>query len=320
MILRTQIEIKPFESQIDYSSRVFAIGSCFAQRIGASLEAAKFQTLVNPFGALFNPISIAQSVERIASNRRVTMEEIKCGAGGLFHYDFHSQLNRNGREETVESINSAVESAHHWLEGADWVVITLGTAWVYELRESGAVVANCHKQHPNLFERRRLSVEEVVGSLGEVIERYLGGKRVIITLSPIRHIADGLAENSLSKATLRVAIDELVSRFENVDYFPSYEVMVDDLRDYRFYDRDMVHPSPLGVEYIWDLFCGAAISEEARKRMQSVERIVRAANHRPRSVDSPQYKLFCEQQLRAIEEFAELDFSCERRFFESQLK
>lgn len=320
MRFRTEIELKPFEPKVDYSSRVVAFGSCFAQQIGAQLQRAKFHTLVNPFGALFNPVSIAQSIERIAANRSVSPDQIEQGSEGLFHYDFHSQLNGDERTEMAININQTIEQANRSLAQADWVILTLGTAWVYELKESGRVVANCHKQHPNLFERRRLSVDDVVGALAPLMEGALRGKRVVITLSPIRHLGDGLDGNSLSKATLRVAIEQLVSQFENVIYFPAYEIMVDDLRDYRFYGEDMTHPTPMAVEYIWELFCRAALSADAVETMAKVESIQRAVNHRARTPHSQSYRDFCRQQIEAIDKLNHLDFAAERAQFSDKIE
>ncbi|MFR9652090.1 MAG: GSCFA domain-containing protein [Rikenellaceae bacterium] len=319
MRFRTEIEINPFEPKVNYSSRVVTFGSCFAEVIGERLKRSKFNTVVNPFGAQFNPISIAQSIGRIGAMELISTDQIEQGSDVLFHYDFHSMFNCSDREVMSNRINQTIASSHHALREADWVILTLGTAYVYELKERCRIVANCHKQHPKLFIRRRVSVDEIVDRLSQLIENELSGKRVIITLSPIRHIADGLAENSLSKATLRVAIDELISKYDKLHYFPAYEIMMDDLRDYRFYDNDMLHISNMAKEYIWEHFCSTALSAESLRCMSQVEKIIQATEHRPRDPFSDGYKTFCQQQLKKIESLKEVDLSIETEYFKKRI-
>lgn len=319
MRFRTEIELYPFEPKVNYSSRVATFGSCFAEVIGEQLKRLKFNVLTNPFGAQFNPISIAQSIERVAAEGLISEDQIEQGSEGLFHYDFHSMLNDTDRGAMTKGINKAISAAHKALNSAEWVILTLGTAYVYKLKESGRVVANCHKQDPKLFERNRLSVSEIVDVLSPLFENELREKEVIITLSPIRHIADGLAENSLSKATLRVAIDELTKRYDRLHYLPAYEIMMDDLRDYRFYGDDMVHPSSMARGYIWDYFCNVALSPHTRATMAKVEKIIKATEHRPNDPKSDGYRRFCQQQLKAIESLGEVNLGVERDYFKDRI-
>ncbi len=316
MKFRTQIEIAPFGAKIDYSERILAVGSCFAEAVGGRLARSKFGAVVNPTGVLFNPASIARTLQRFEHKRFVSEDEIQSGAMS-FHYDFHSSLSAPTSEECVERINQAVELGHEALTQSDWIIVTLGTAWVYELRSSGEVVANCHKQPAANFVRRRLSVSEIVGMLHSSLSHLLATKKVILTLSPVRHVGDGLSENSLSKATLRVAIEEFVSQHPmSVFYFPAYEIFVDDLRDYRFYAEDMVHPSSVGVDYVWDKFCDVALSLESQRVMGQVIGVVRAAEHRPVNRQSEAHRRFCEAQLRAIESLSEsVDLSEMQQYF-----
>lgn len=320
MKLRTEIEITPFNEKIDYTSRIFTIGSCFAQRIGDEMARAKFPTTTNPTGTLFNPMSVCGAIDRLARREFVAADELREGASGWYHFDFHSSFSAPTKEETLKRINHAIEVGHEAIQSADWVVITLGTAWVYRRVEGGALVANCHKLQARNFRRERVFVEEVAVRLCETIDKYLVGKNIIFTVSPIRHIADGLSENSLSKATLRLAIDSVVQRYENVSYFPSYEIVIDDLRDYRFYAQDMVHPSDLAVEYIWDLFCDAALSQRAMELMPRVQRVIKAMEHRPINPSSDAHKSFCRAQLKAISELSQIDMSEENQYFSEQLK
>ncbi|MFI3302481.1 MAG: GSCFA domain-containing protein [Rikenellaceae bacterium] len=316
MKFRTQIEIAPFEAKIDYSDNILAVGSCFAATVGGKLARSRFKATVNPTGVLFNPASIAQTLQRFEHKRFVTLSEIQEGATP-FHYDFHSSLCAPTPSECVAMINQAVELGHEALMQSDWIIVTLGTAWVYELARSGEVVANCHKQPAVNFIRRRLSVSEIVDMLNQSLSHLLTTKKVILTLSPVRHVGDGLSENSLSKATLRVAIEEFVSQHpSSVYYFPAYEIFVDDLRDYRFYAEDMVHPSSVGVDYVWDKFRDVALSLDSLRVMEQVESVIRAAEHRPVNPLSDGHRRFCEAQLRAIEGLSgSVDLSEMRQYF-----
>ncbi len=315
MKLRTEIDIEQFNEKIDYSSRIFTIGSCFAQRIGAAMSRAKFRSTVNPTGTLFNPMSVCSSIERLSTKRFVAEEELREGDLGWYHLDFHSSLSAPTKHQTLQQINHAIERGHEAIRSADWVVITLGTSWVYRSIESGELVANCHKLPARYFRRERISVAEIVERLSKTIDNHLNNKNVILTVSPIRHIADGLSENSLSKATLRLAIDELEHTYNNIVYFPSYEILIDDLRDYRFYAQDMVHPSDVAVEYIWELFCEAALSSKAKELMPRVMKVVKAREHRPINPTSDAHKLLCQAQLRAIDQLSQVDMSEEKRYF-----
>ncbi len=325
--LRTEIALPKLEAKIDYNREIFTIGSCFAQRIGDELLRNKFRATVNPTGTLFNPISICSTLERIAKCQLINEVDllpfdVNDSNGGWYHYDFHSSLSASTKEATTQRINQTIERAHDALERSEVVVITLGTAWVYQLE--GLVVANCHKQPARNFKREKLCVEQIVEQLQSVIERYLGGKKVVLTLSPIRHIADGLSENSLSKAILRVAIDELVQRNRSVEYFPAYEIMVDDLRDYRFYEVYMIHPSQLAVEYIWSLFCNSTMDTPTMQTKEKIEQIAKAASHRVQNPASQQHLTLCRRQIEAIEMIEKLnpkvDLSFERGYFSNFLE
>ncbi len=319
MKFRTEIEIQKAEHQIGYCSKVLSLGSCFAQSIGDKLLASKFDACVNPVGVLFNPLSICAAIERFEHRTMVNSTEIECGAESYFHFDFHGSLSASTPQEALAGINAAVERGARAIEQCDTIIITLGTVWVYELVESGRVVANCHKQPSKRFVRRAMGIDEVVEALGAVVAHY-ADKRFIFSVSPVRHLAEGLAENSLSKATLRVALSQIVSQFSNASYFAAYEIMIDDLRDYRFYGEDMLHPSPQAVEYIWSKFVESNISPQAHQTMKSVESIVRAAAHRPLHRCSEAFRNFCKQQLSEINKHPEIDFGKESAYFRSQLQ
>ena len=196
------------------------------------------------------------------------------------------------------------------------MIITLGTAWVYEHKATGKIVSNCHKIPQRDFTRRRLSVAEICELFRPLMEGILKGKQVTFTVSPVRHVSDGLAENSVSKATLRLAVDQLCSEYSNADYFPAYEIVTDDLRDYRFYADDLIHPSVAAIEYIWDKFINSALNDSTKEQLERVEKIVAAAAHRPFNPSSEEYKKFCNRYLNEAKTLSSIDFSAECAIFE----
>lgn len=319
MKFRTQIDIPKAVAQLDYTSRIFSLGSCFALSIGGKLQRSKFTTVVNPMGVMFNPMSIASTLERFEQRKMVEESELQQGREGWFHFDFHGSFSHRDPNVAVQKMNQAVDAGHLAFAQSDTVIITLGTMWIYKLLNGGEVVANCHKEPSKRFERLAMSVDEIVEIIGNYVAKY-PSKRFIFSLSPIRHLADGHAENSLSKATLRVAIAKIVELYSNASYFPAFEIMMDDLRDYRFYDEDMVHPSSQAVDYIWSKFCESQISAEAQATMQSVASIVRAAAHRPFDAASESYREFCCKQLELIKKHPNIDFGKESAFFRGQLQ
>ena len=317
MKFRTEIEVAPLVEGLEYGAKIFALGSCFAENISERLRRAKFSIESNPFGVLFNPFSIANAIERLDDARTFAVCDVK-GVGECFYsFDAHSSLDGKTQTEAFGNLNRAVAQGSKALHDAEWVILTFGTAWVYE--HEGRVVANCHKQPASQFERRRLSVEEIVERYSRLLAGVLRDKRVILTVSPVRHIGDGLQENSVSKATLRLAVEELVTKFENVCYFPSYEILIDDLRDYRYYADDLAHPSKMAVEYVWECFCEAVLADDAKAKLPLVEQIVAAAEHRPFNPESEAHKAFCRKMLAKAESMPEVDFSLEKSVFERYL-
>ena len=317
MKFRTEIEIAKFAEGIDHTQKVFALGSCFAENISERLAKAKISVTTNPFGVLFNPFSIANAIERLDDTRTFAVCDIKAGRDAFFSFDAHSSLDGTTQTEAFANLNKAVAQGAKALHDADWVILTFGTAWVYE--HEGRVVANCHKQPASEFERRRLSVEEIVKRYDTLFEGVLRDKKVVLTVSPVRHIGDGLQENSVSKATLRLAVEELVAKYENAHYFPSYEILIDDLRDYRYYADDLAHPSKMAVDYVWERFCEAMLSTKAQEQLPKIEQIVSAAEHRPFNPESEAHRAFCRKMLAKVESMPEIDFTSEREVFEKNL-
>jgi hypothetical protein len=323
MQFRTTVKIESLKQKIGHNDSILSLGSCFADNIASRLAAAKFQITASPSGVLFNPESIASAIERYSRAAAPTAEELREGDEGWYSFDFHSSLSHSEREVALAQMQQAVEQGAEALAKAKVVIVTFGTAWVYRFKENGRVVANCHKQHQSLFSREMLSIEEIVERYAPLMEGVLAGKKVIMTVSPIRHLSDGLEANSLSKAILRVAIDKLAERYDNVHYFPSFELLNDDLRDYRFYADDMTHPSAVAVDYIWERFEDYAFSAATTDIIKRLRKIADAVAHRPLNADTEAHRNFC---LKMIGEIAAMecvtsgiDFSEEKRHFKQFL-
>lgn len=294
MKLRTEIENVPSLQPISCRDGIFVIGSCFADNIGSWLEQSYLKVSANPFGVLYNPASIAKAIAF-----RNHAQTIIQGADGLFYsFDLHGRFCAQSRDQLVQLIDNVQKNASEAFANAKHVLVTFGTAWVYQ--REGEIVANCHKFPAKEFTRRRLTVEEIVSMWSELIETSGNSKHFIFTVSPIRHIKDTLHGNQISKSTLLLAIDELCSRFpDRVEYLPVYELLVDDLRDYRFYAEDLVHPSALAVEIVKEYFAHNCLDKECREYLKEVEPLVKAAQHRPLHPESEAYASFkCQNNLK----------------------
>lgn len=320
MKFRTEIDKPQLKGRIDYNSKIVTLGSCFAENITKRLAAAKFCVKHSPVGILFNPASIASTLTAFAERSAVDCGRIVRRSEGWVSLDCHSELTMPTEEEAIKTLQNAIDEGHKLLRSATCVIITFGTAWVYEHIATGRVVANCHKQPSREFCRHRMSVEEIVNLFKPLMEGVLRDKHIIFTVSPIRHTADGLTENCVSKAILRLAADTLSSTYDNADYFPAYEIVTDDLRDYRFYAEDMVHPSAQAVEYIWQRFIESALADSAVELLPKVEKIVAAATHKPFNPNSEEYATFCKRYLKEAQRLSMIDFSAECEVFERYSK
>lgn len=324
MQFRTITKITPLRQKIAHNNTIFSLGSCFAENIAQKLAERKFRITEAPSGILFNPESIARTLEIYQNNVQLGGQELRLGDEGWFSYDFHSSLSHVEHDTALQQMQDAINLGHRSLQEADVVVITFGTAMVYTLKEQQQVVANCHKQPQQLFSRSMLSVDDIVQRYCPLMEGALRDKLVIFTVSPIRHLSDGLEDNSLSKATLRLAIDALIKRYANAEYFPSYEILCDELRDYRFYAEDMIHPSKVAVEYIWERFEEFAFSAATIDLVKRIKRIAEAVAHRPLRPETEAHRRFCLKmigEIAAMECASEgLEFSAEKRFFKDFLR
>ena len=298
MELQTKVPIQPSDIPIDYESEVLLLGSCFVENIGGKLDYFKFQTLQNPFGILFHPLAIENLIKRAIGEQFYQGDEVFQQEGIWRCFDAHSDVRSNDPNVLVEMLNQRLVETKRRLEGSSHIIITLGTAWVYELASTKKVVANCHKVPQKEFHKKLLSIAEIesrLHNLVDLVQQVNPKVQVIFTISPVRHLKDGFVENQLSKAHLITAVHQLLSSrapSRDAHYFPSYEIMMDELRDYRFYEKDMVHPNELAVEYIWEKFKSVWISEDSRSVMDEVEALQKGLLHRPFNPDSEAHQKF----------------------------
>ena len=287
MEFRTTVKTGENRSWLHHSDSVVLLGSCFSDNIGAKMHGALINATVNPMGTLYNPMSIARGVQRLIECRPVAGQDLFMQGGVWNSYDFHSRHSKPDKQVAIDHMNARIEQGHQALETAQLLTITLGTSIVYRLKATSEVVANCHKVPQHEFERKMATVGEmtdVLDAMLTALHEFNPGLKIILTVSPIRHIADGLDTNSLSKASLRVAIHEVMKHHRDYcDYFPAYEIMLDDLRDYRFYSSDMVHPSDVAVEYIWQAFQATYLDDHSALAVARCERIHKRLQHRPMS-------------------------------------
>ena len=287
MEFRTTIRMGDNQGLLHHSDALVLMGSCFSDNIGVKLRTAMMQVDVNPFGTLFNPLSIARAVSRLISGEPVAGMTLFQQNGVWNSYVFHSRFSRPDKEQTLDVMNKHIADGHRNLQSCQAVVVTLGTAMTYRLKATGEVVANCHKVPQHEFQRGMASVAEMSLALDEMVNAlqvFNPKARIIFTVSPIRHSADGLDVNALSKARLRVAVDEVMSRHPaGTLYFPAFEIMTDDLRDYRFYAADMVHPSEVAIEYIWQSFQATYFDDRSAQAIARCERVSKRLQHRPMS-------------------------------------
>lgn len=325
MNFRTEINLPPSEQKIIYKNNIITFGSCFAENIAEKLILSKFNVLSNPFGVLYNPLSILNSVELLLNDKNFSEDDLILNQEEYHSFYHHSDFSHHDKNYVLEKINQTLEKTRVYLKNTSVITITLGTAWVYQYKESGKIVSNCHKIPAKNFERKRLSVNEVSVSLEKILLGFrstIPEATVIFTISPIRHWKDGAVENLISKSTLLMGLQEVLA--DNVVYFPSYEIMLDDLRDYRFYESDMLHPSKQAIDYIWEKFKNVFFSEETLQTMKSVEKVVSAFNHRPRNPESEKHQMFLKKNIEFINQLTcnhpEIDLKKELTYFRNLLK
>jgi len=306
MNLQTNIKLeKQPHHQIDYSSKLMLLGSCFSENIGGKFEYFKFQSEINPFGILFHPVALENLITRSINQDFYTEDEL------IYHneiwscFDAHSKLNSVLKDDLLSKLNEQIELMHQQINASTHIIITLGTAWVYRYIATDKIVANCHKIPQKQFQKELLSINDIVASLENIIAliRSLNPKvNFIFTVSPVRHLKDGFVENNRSKAHLLSAIHQTVEPRKQLFYFPSYEIMMDELRDYRFYNQDMIHPNDVAVEYIWEKFKAVWLTEDAIDISQKVANIQTKKAHRPFNPNSDAHQKFLANLQLEIED------------------
>lgn len=330
---RLALQIPPFDQKINLRQQVFLSGSCFTEHMTAQLAEHKFTTLENPNGILFNPVSIAESIVSYIERKQYHDED-------LFYYnelwnswDHHSRFSHPDKQTALQQINASQQSANTFLKQADWMIITLGSAFVYERTDQltptddfknskNPIVANCHKVPVDKFRKKLLTTEDVFTALDNLRYRLMLFNpkiKLIYTISPVRHARDGLIDNNRSKATLIHAVHHVVEKFDNHYYFPAYELVIDDLRDYRFYAEDMIHPNYLATGYVWEKFVAACVDPSCYAPMKAIEKINIALKHRPFHPSSAAHQKFLSTHFSKVqalqEQYPYLNFSNELKYF-----
>ena len=302
MQFTTKIPIQKSNFPIDYDSKIMLLGSCFAENMGEKFEYFKFQTIVNPFGIIFNPVSLEKLIRRSIEKRKFTENDIFFH-NDLWHcFEVHSELSNSDKDVFLESLNDLISSTNKKLSDSTHIIITLGTSWVYRLRQaqsdSDGVVANCHKVPQKEFTKELLSIQQIEESIESIISLVHSVNpncKFIFTVSPVRHIKDGFIENTLSKAHLISAIHKIINHHPLPNtYFPAYEIMMDELRDYRFYGEDMLHPNQTAIDYIWIQFFQNYISESEFGLMNDICSIQKGLKHRPFNPNTESHQKFLE--------------------------
>lgn len=323
---RTTFAITEAENKLDFGSRILLGGSCFTENIGARLAQGKFNVHTNPFGIIFNPVSLADMLERIVKAETFSADElIQVGNKWVSLYH-HGAYSGKTPDETLGKINSALREASDFMQQCTHIVITLGTVWVYRHKSRDQIAANCHKMPQLEFSKEILTLAETEKALRRMlaVAANLSGKpQVIFTLSPIRHWRDGAVENQRSKSILHAAIQNIIETEPHCTYFPAYELVMDDLRDYRFYEADMIHPSKVAIDYIWERFKAAWINTACFLAMEEFERLYNLLNHRIIRTDRVEAEEFYRGVLSKLETLAkkypETDFSVEQRTIQERL-
>lgn len=319
---RTSISCAPAAVPIRHEDRLLSVGSCFAENIGQQLMDAKFQLKLNPFGIIYNPISVLECLSCLIDNKAFKVGDVFYHKERWHSFSHHSRFSYPNQFICVNQINAAIQKAHWQFQKLDVLILTFGTAHVFYHKKMKKVVNNCHQLPADTFERRLLTVGEITKPFKQILRRIKTLRpdvRVILTVSPVRHIRDGLVESKLSKSTLLLAVHELCRRFAHVSYFPSYEIMMDDLRDYRFYHADMIHPSEVAIKYIFERFGEVYFDKATTQLIKRIEKLQQAMQHRPFNADSQQHRDFLHQYFNQTSELKkahpDLNFEEELSYF-----
>lgn len=309
MQFRTKVDIQAAEQKIHLQSSVMTIGSCFADVIGAALSGNKFKCLGNPFGVVYNPYSIHKLLRLACLNDDVEPVGYIQHADVHLHYDFHSELSALSKTELATHVRIRISAAHEFIKHAEWLIITYGTAWVYQLNDSKEIVANCHKMPATLFNKQLLSQKKIIESfsdLYEILKQLNPQIKIILTVSPVRHMKDTFQLNNVSKSALLLSCHTLSSQFKDVSYFPAYEIQMDELRDYRFYKADMLHPNEAAEQYIWERFSATYFDTNTTQFLSKWKKINQALQHKAFHRSSSLHQQFLQNLLTELQEISNI--------------
>lgn len=322
MEFRTTFGIEPSEDKITYSDLVMFIGSCFANEIGKQFEACKMPVMINPSGTVYNPVSVSNTLDTITDGRRYTIEDLYNNNGIWLSFNHYTDFSSEDPEEVLNKINSVIEKSQNFISRAKFLFITFGTARVYRWETSGKIVSNCHKMPASEFTNELLSTAGIVSMWNSELTKVKSlfpGLKVIFTISPVRHWKDGAHGNQISKSVLFLAVEELLKHPSKPGYFPAYELLIDDLRDYRFYDDDMLHPSSSAINYIWQRFLDCYFDNKTIELQNEVIKITKACRHRFTISSGKKKKEFAGSMLDKIKiienKIPSIDFSVEKSYF-----
>lgn len=305
MKFRTEVNINPSQQKIEIEDKIFSIGSCFASEMSDLLHKGQLQTVNNPFGTIFNPFSISNSIRKLHDSEFYLEDDLIAYDDEFISLDHHTSFDTRYIHQTLDKINSKIEEGNRFLQESNWVIITYGTSFIYEFEPKKKLVANCHKIPQKFFKKRLLTTQELNDSIYDTIINLQDicpeNVQILFTVSPVRHTKDGMVENQLSKSKLITSIHEVISQFENCHYLPIYEIVMDDLRDYRFYKDDLIHPNSQAINYIFDKFGNAYFSNETKDFIKENFKINRALEHRTDDEKNPKFIDFKEKLNQRIE-------------------
>lgn len=328
MDFMVDLDLKKLPVPIGYRDKILLIGSCFTEHIGNTLAELKFPVLQNPHGILFDPDSVCRSLIAYVENRRYEESDLFQLNEVWNSWHHHSRFSGIDREASLLRINESQQQAHEFLREASWIIITLGSSFSYRLKAgasggtTGAGVANCHRAPAQWFDKHLIEIDETVAALDQCYHRLMRfnpNLRILFTISPVRHLRDGVMENNRSKARLIEAVHHMVGKFDRLYYFPAYELVIDVLRDYRFYDIDLAHPNYMATDYVLSRFAEACIEPTAQELMQEVKKIVTARKHRAFQPDTEAHRKFlaahAEKAMGLVDKYPFLDLSAELAYF-----
>lgn len=321
MDFKLNFSVPPLPVKLNYSDKVMLLGSCFAENIGDQLLRSKFNVCVNPHGIIYNPLNSVSCIEEYIGKKKYTENELFYANDCWNSFSHHSRFSVTDKEACLDAINSAIGEAHVFLKEAKWLMITFGSAFIYK-DGSGNHVANCHKLPQKEFTKELVPAEQIIGQFKAVLEKlkeFNPSLQVLFTVSPVRYVRDGLVENNLSKAVLLQSVHELVRKQSHCFYFPAYEIVNDELRDYRFFKEDLVHPNEMAVNYVWEKFMDAAFDKPSKELYLKISEILTATEHKPFNPDSELHKAFRKSYASKVAKlknsFPFLDLEQEHRFF-----